>query len=154
MNTARCLHIAQRIQPMLHNELGVMLDPHRMLRDSLYARDVLLVCDALPGGDATSGELSALSQRFRSAAAEPAVTADDGYVQLALPAAVGNRPLGLGARQQTMRVTAEAVASRTSSGFGSGASRFLSSFFGSGQAPAAQDPEAPKKPVRNGRSGT
>jgi hypothetical protein len=78
MNTARCLHIAQRIQPMLHNELGVMLDPHRMLRDSVYARDVLLVCDALPGGDAAGGELAVLSQRFRSAAAEPAIAADEG----------------------------------------------------------------------------
>ena len=65
MNTRRCLRIAERIHVLTQGELGVGIDPQRMLSDVLYARDVLLVCDAQHGSD-----LSVLSQHFRVAANE------------------------------------------------------------------------------------
>jgi hypothetical protein len=58
-------HIAQRIHLLLRRELGQGIDVVRMQADPLYARDVLLVCDAMPGS-----ELATLAQQFR--ATEPA----------------------------------------------------------------------------------
>ena len=68
MNTRRCLKIAGRINALLVQEMGQGIDPARMLAESLYARDVLLVCEALPGS-----ELAELAPRFRQAlqAVEP-----------------------------------------------------------------------------------
>lgn len=65
MNTRRCLKIADRIDALLEGELGQGIDFERMLRDPLYARDVLLVCDAFPGH-----ELATLASEFRTAMAE------------------------------------------------------------------------------------
>lgn len=65
MNTRRCLKIADRIDALLEGELGQGIDFERMLRDPLYARDVLLVCDAFPGH-----ELATLAGEFRAAMAE------------------------------------------------------------------------------------
>jgi len=71
MNARRCHKIAQRIDTLLTRELGEGIDAERMLADALYARDVLLVCDAM-----RDHELATLSPRFRrAAAAEP--DADD-----------------------------------------------------------------------------
>jgi hypothetical protein len=64
MNTRRCLKIADRINALLVAELGQGIDRQRMLAEPLYARDVLLVCDAL------RGDLSSLAQHFRTAATE------------------------------------------------------------------------------------
>jgi hypothetical protein len=65
MNTRRCLRIAERIHVLTRGQLGIGIDAPRMLADKLYARDVLLVCDAQHGSD-----LAVLSQHFRVAANE------------------------------------------------------------------------------------
>ena len=67
MNARRCHKIALRIDALLTREMGEGIDAERMLADALYARDVLLVCDAL-----RDHELATLSPRFRRAMlAEP-----------------------------------------------------------------------------------
>ena len=66
MHTRHCLKIADRIHVLLVRELGQGLDRQRMVKDTLYARDVLLVCDALRQTDAPF-----LAQHFRRSAAAP-----------------------------------------------------------------------------------
>jgi hypothetical protein len=56
--------IANRIDLGLRRHLGEGVDPQRTLDDSLYARDVLLVCDTMKHTD-----LPQLAQQFRSAVA-------------------------------------------------------------------------------------
>ncbi len=63
MNPSRRLQIANRIHLLLLRELGQGIQVERLLCDALYARDVLLVCDAHPGAD-----LASLAQHFRAAA--------------------------------------------------------------------------------------
>lgn len=63
MHTRHCLKIADRIHLLLVREIGQGLDRQRMVKEPLYARDVLLVCDALPGTDAAF-----LAGHFRRAA--------------------------------------------------------------------------------------
>jgi hypothetical protein len=60
-------HLAERLHTMLLREIGHGVDPRRMLADALYARDVLLVCDAHPGS-----ELAATADQYRRAAGLPA----------------------------------------------------------------------------------
>jgi len=67
MNTKRCLKTAERMNALLLHEFGQGVDGLRMVAEPLYARDVLLVCDAMPGT-----ELAALAQQFRVAATEKA----------------------------------------------------------------------------------
>ncbi len=62
MNTRRCTKIAARMNALLVQALGQGIDPARMLNEPLYARDVLLVCDALHGTD-----LPELARLFRQA---------------------------------------------------------------------------------------
>jgi hypothetical protein len=62
MNTRRCTKIAARMNALLVQALGQGIDPARMLNETLYARDVLLVCDALQGTG-----LPELAQLFRQA---------------------------------------------------------------------------------------
>lgn len=66
MHTHHCLKIADRIHLLLVREMGQGLDRQRMLREPLYARDVLLVCDAMHQTDAP-----VLAGHFRRAAACP-----------------------------------------------------------------------------------
>lgn len=66
MHTRHCLKIADRIHVVLVREIGQGLDRQRMVKEALYARDVLLVCDALRATDAPS-----LAAHFRRAAASP-----------------------------------------------------------------------------------
>jgi hypothetical protein len=66
MNDARLLRIANRISLLLLKQLGESIDVRRMISEPLYARDVLLVCEAEPGSD-----LDSLAQHFRVASAEP-----------------------------------------------------------------------------------
>lgn len=66
MHTRHCLKIADRIHLLLVRELGQGLDRQRMVNDALYARDVLLVCDALRLTDAPF-----LALHFRRSAAAP-----------------------------------------------------------------------------------
>ena len=56
------MKIAARINALLVIEMGQGIDPARMLTEPLYARDVLLVCEALPGT-----ELATLAPQFRQA---------------------------------------------------------------------------------------
>ena len=69
MHTRHCLKIADRIHVLLVRELGQGLDRQRMVREPLYARDVLLVCDALRLTDAPF-----LAMHFRRCAASPEET--------------------------------------------------------------------------------
>ena len=66
--------IAESIGRLLERDLGQGVDARRMLNDPLYARDVLLVCEAERGSD-----LHALARQFRKAPAfrmrDPAPTA-------------------------------------------------------------------------------
>ena len=70
------LHIARRMSALLQRELGEGVDVQRMMAQPLYARDVLLVCDALH--DSEGPELAA---KFRtnglSASTEPVPTVLD-----------------------------------------------------------------------------
>ena len=64
------LQIATRMHFVLMRELGHGIDVGRMLKNEIYARDVLLVCDAHRGH-----ELEQLARAFRAANDEPAPTA-------------------------------------------------------------------------------
>ena len=67
MNPRRCLKIAQHMNARLLTDIGQGIDAPRVLADALYARDVLLVCDAMRGS-----ELATLAQLYRAAEkAEP-----------------------------------------------------------------------------------
>lgn len=56
--------IAEHISGLLERELGQGVDARRMVNDALYARDILLVCEAQRGS-----ELYALARQFRKAPA-------------------------------------------------------------------------------------
>ena len=66
MDKGLCLQIAEQMDGLLQRELGRGIDAYRMLAEPLYVRDVLLVCDAMPGS-----ELASLARQFRAAAAPP-----------------------------------------------------------------------------------
>lgn len=64
--------IAQRMSLLLLIELGTGIEVRRMLAQPLYARDVLLVCDAMRGT-----ELARLAMLYRTAeAAEAEIEAE------------------------------------------------------------------------------
>jgi hypothetical protein len=54
------LQIAQQLHILLHREIDHAIEIERLLGEPRYARDVLLVCDALPNTDA-----HALAAQFR-----------------------------------------------------------------------------------------
>jgi hypothetical protein len=58
------LQLANRIHLGLMRELGQGIDVRQMLDSALYARDVLLVCQAYP-----ATELARLAEQFRQASA-------------------------------------------------------------------------------------
>jgi hypothetical protein len=58
------MQLAQRIHQLLEKEIEHTIEPERLLADPRYARDVLLVCEAVPGV-----ELRALAGLFREASA-------------------------------------------------------------------------------------
>ena len=60
------LLIASQLQAALQVELEHVIEIERLLGDAHYARDVLLVCDAL-----RSADLSALAAQFRAVSAGP-----------------------------------------------------------------------------------
>ncbi len=111
MHTRHCLKIADRIHLLLVRELGQGLDRQRMLREQLYARDVLLVCDAMRPTDAPF-----LAMHFRRCAASP----DEAEQAAARRAAAKGRGFGAG------------IGAGFSAGFS--ASRFFNSLFGSADA--------------------
>jgi hypothetical protein len=94
MNLRRCLRIAERIQLHFEQQVGIAIDPQRMVQDSGYAVDVLTVCEARP--DTT---LAKLAQLYRLADAEPA---EAGEGQPADNTQWGNDSTGFGStRSQT-----------------------------------------------------
>ena len=99
MNTRNCLKIADRMSALLQRELGQGVDGLRMVAESLYARDVLLVCDAMPGTEGAT-----LAQQFRMAASEKPPDS----------AAAPSRPPSAGRRS---RLFAASLGARLSSGF-------------------------------------
>lgn len=56
------LQLAQRIHKLLLRDIDHAIEVERLLADPRYARDVLLVCEAVPGG-----ELVPLAALFREA---------------------------------------------------------------------------------------
>ena len=66
------LQLAQRIHQLLLREIDHAIEVERLLADPRYARDVLLVCDAVPGG-----ELQPLVSLFREASRPAAGQPDD-----------------------------------------------------------------------------
>jgi hypothetical protein len=90
------LHIAQRIHQLLVREIEHAIEVERLLTDARYARDVLLVCDALPGSEGPP-----LAARFRS---------------LPLPAADVVAPVAVGAAPGHAQQSTDW--SRDTSGFG------------------------------------
>lgn len=56
------MQLAQRIHQLLLREIDHAIEVERLLADPRYARDVLLVCEAVPGG-----ELVPLAALFREA---------------------------------------------------------------------------------------
>lgn len=61
------LQLAQRIHQLLLREIDHAIEVERLLADPRYARDVLLVCEAVPGG-----ELVPIAALFREASAPAA----------------------------------------------------------------------------------
>jgi hypothetical protein len=94
MDTPARPQITHRIHLLLRRELGQGIDEARTLADPLYARDVLLVCDAMPGS-----ELAALAQQFRALAPPeaPAAAADGGTASRWPRGDSGFAPSGLAA---------------------------------------------------------
>jgi len=64
------LQIANRIHLGLKRVLGQGIEVEQLLRSELYARDVLLVCQAFPGG-----ELQRLGEQFRQATIDASTAA-------------------------------------------------------------------------------
>jgi hypothetical protein len=87
MDPRRCLKIADRIDLLLQDELGLGIDLQRMLTEPLYRRDVLLVCDAHRGH-----ELADLARQYRAAEAEArsAAPVGAGVEAEVAPAATGD----------------------------------------------------------------
>jgi len=71
-STNRRLQLATRIHYALLREIGLGIDVGRLLKHALYARDVLLVCDACEGHD-----LRRLAIAFRAASVPDAVGAGE-----------------------------------------------------------------------------
>ena len=65
MESPQRLQLANRIHLGLMRELGQGIDIKQMLLSALYARDVLLVCQAYP-----DSELPQLAEQFRQATAD------------------------------------------------------------------------------------
>ena len=71
--TNRRLQLATRIHYALLREVGQGIDVGRLLKHPLYARDVLLVCDACTGHD-----LRRLATAFRGASMPDAAAGGSG----------------------------------------------------------------------------
>jgi hypothetical protein len=70
MDKLHCLKIARRISTLLTEQLGEGVDAQRMVDVPLYARDVLLVCEAMD-----HAELGKLARMFRQSLLDAAAAA-------------------------------------------------------------------------------
>ncbi len=77
MNQRHCQKIAVRIDALLLREIDQGIDTARMVADSRYARDVLLVCDAMRGTEAPG--LAGHFRRATLSAEENAAAARKGF---------------------------------------------------------------------------
>jgi len=75
------LQIAQQLHALLQRELGHAIEIERLLGEPRYARDVLLVCDALP-----NTELRALAALFRGELPPAVASAPTAVPSVAQPA--------------------------------------------------------------------
>jgi hypothetical protein len=151
MNTRHCLKIAERMDALLLPELGQGVDSLRMVAEPLYARDVLLVCDAMPGT-----ELAQLARQYRVAATEPAQV--EATPSRAAPGGPVTRPAaGQGRDGRGAARASPDTGAGNSSGFGTNMWSRLVSGFGFGPStldsqPAASGRADGKLPPRRGLS--
>ena len=77
------LQLARRIYQVLVREIDHAIEVERLLTDARYARDVLLVCDALPGSEAPplATQFRALPPPAAGMAARPVPTGAPGHAQ-------------------------------------------------------------------------
>ncbi len=91
--------IVSRIDLQLRRHLGQAVDTHRAISDTRYAKDMLLVCDAMEGTD-----LPHLASQFRQVDAQllaarralaprPATRAPGAQTPMPVSAAEAQRPL-------------------------------------------------------------
>jgi hypothetical protein len=136
MNTRRCLKTAERMNALLLHELGQGVDGLRMVAEPLYARDVLLVCDAMPGT-----ELAQLSRQFRVAASEKAQ--DEASSPRTAATATRAPHAGQGPDSRGATRGNPDTGARNSSGFGTSMWSRLASGFGFGPSTLDSQPAAP-----------
>ena len=77
------LQRARRLYQVLVREIDHAIEVERLLTDARYARDVLLVCDALPGSEAPplATQFRALPPPAAGVAARPVPTGAPGHAQ-------------------------------------------------------------------------
>ena len=91
--------IVSRIDLQLRRHLGQAVDAHRAVSDTRYAKDLLLVCDAMEGTD-----LPQLATQFREAdlqmtaarralAPRPTTRVPTAYAPMPVTAAAAQRPV-------------------------------------------------------------
>jgi hypothetical protein len=91
--------IVSRMDLQLRRHLGQPVDAHRAVSDTRYAKDLLLVCDAMEGT-----ELPQLAAQFRQAdeqmtaarrtlAPRPTTRVPAAYTPMPMPAAATQRPV-------------------------------------------------------------
>ncbi len=107
MNTRHCLKIAIRIDALLVRELGQGMDANRMVAEPRYARDVLLVCDAMRDTDAP--ELAGHYRRATLAAEENAAASRKGFSASRFLSSLFGRSSGFGHAAVPPRTTATEV---------------------------------------------
>jgi len=77
------LQLARRIHQVLVREIDHAIEVERLLTDERYARDVLLVCDALPGSEAPplATQFRAMPPPAAGMAAHPLPTGTPGHAR-------------------------------------------------------------------------
>ena len=135
MNTRRCLKIAERMDALLLPELGQGVDSLRMVAEPLYARDVLLVCDAMPGT-----ELATLARQFRVAANE--TSQSEATPSRSAASGPRARPAGAESASAGAARAGPDTGARNSSGFGASVWSRLASGFGFGPSTLDSQPAA------------
>lgn len=92
-STSSRLQFAHQLHQSLLRELGHEIEIERLVSDTRYARDVLLVCDACPGTD-----LVGLAEQFRALAPHvPPASAPATRAEAAIAAASAGASAGAGA---------------------------------------------------------
>jgi hypothetical protein len=91
--------IVSRIDLQLRRHLGQAVDAHRAVSDTRYAKDLLLVCDAMEGTDLPQLALQfrqadeQISAARRALAPRPPTRVPMPYAPMPVPAATAQRPV-------------------------------------------------------------